>query len=102
MPRLSHVAFAGAALGVVIPVAIMLINSYIDLMWWPQWILFVWPTSFMLIATSAIINAFFFKIAAISVAVNALLYALNNHLIPSMSRRGNCWDNASLNHFSVA
>lgn len=54
----------------------MLINYYVDPMWWPQWVLVVWPTSFMLIATSAIVNGFFLKVAAISVALNALLYVL--------------------------
>ena len=76
MPRLLHITLAAAALGVAIPVAIMLTNYYVDLMWWPHWIRIVWPTSFMLIATSAIVDAFFFKVAAISVGLNALLYAV--------------------------
>jgi len=96
MPRLLQVSLTAAALGVAVPVAILLID-YGNLVWgwwpdanlvrWSHWIHLVWPTSYMLIATSAIYNAFFFEVAAISIALNAVLYALLATLLVELHRR---------------
>lgn len=49
--------------------------------WWPDWTAYAWPTSYMLIATSAIVNWFWYEVAAISIALNALLYAIIGALL---------------------
>jgi hypothetical protein len=87
MPRLLPLAVAATSLGLVIPVAIALIHYDVDLMWWPPWINFVWPTNFLLVVTHDIFDGFFFAVAAISVAINALLYALVAVLLSELSAR---------------
>jgi hypothetical protein len=87
VPRLSHIALAAALLGAVIPVAILLVDYLSPHGYWANWILVVWPTSFMLIATSAIRDAFFLEVAAISTIINAALYALFAVLLVALCRR---------------
>jgi hypothetical protein len=51
-------AGTSATLGVVIPIILIAIDGFSPHGWWPDWISYVWPTSYMLIATSAIMDSF--------------------------------------------
>ncbi len=62
-------------MGIVGPIALLLVDRSSAHGWWPDWIKYVWPTDFMLGATSAIVDRYWFEVAAVSIALNALLYA---------------------------
>ena len=87
MPRLRHVGLAAALLGAAIPVAVLVSDYFSPGGYWREWIPYVWPTSYMLIATSAIRNAYFLEVAAISAAVNAALYAFLAVMLVALYRR---------------
>jgi chromate transport protein ChrA len=72
----ERVAAVGATLGVALPILLLTIDRLSPQGWWADWIPFVWPTSLMMIATSAIVNGFWYEVAAIAIGLNAILYAL--------------------------
>ncbi len=73
-PWIAAIIFA--ALGVAVPVSLLIVSWERGGTWWPDWTGYVWPASHMFIATSAIVNLFWYEVAAISIALNALLYAI--------------------------
>lgn len=60
--------------GLSIPVTIMGIDSLSQHGWWPAWILYIWPTSYMLGATSGIKEFADYVIIVVSIAVNGVIY----------------------------
>jgi hypothetical protein len=48
--RMKILILGGAIVGLVIPLVILFIG-HIDPLWWPTWILYVWPTVPLLMAT---------------------------------------------------
>lgn len=69
------------ALGVVVPLLLLVVSRQRCGTWWPDWTIYLWQTSYMFIATSAIVNWFWYEVAAISIALNALLYAMVGALL---------------------
>jgi hypothetical protein len=62
--------------GILLPAAVMSVDRLIPHGWWPRWIIYAWPTSYMLIANSAIFDARAYAVIAVSAILNALIYAL--------------------------
>lgn len=63
-------------IGFLIPVILVVVDQSTNGGWWPRWVIYVWPTSYMLIANSAVMDATAYTIIALSAFLNALLYAL--------------------------
>ena len=76
MPRLVKIGVTAAIVGAAIPVGILLIDHFSSNGWWPRWTLFVWPSSYMMIAASGGRPGWFLVPAAVAITVNAALYAL--------------------------
>ena len=76
----------GAVIGIAFPLAIMSADSLSSTGWWPDWILWVWPSSYMLIATAGKKEPWDYFVIALSIAVNAALYCY----IASLVFRGMC------------
>jgi hypothetical protein len=68
-------AVIAAVIGVIIPLLFLVVDALSQTGWWPKWILFVWPTSYMLIATSGIKDLSAYMLIALSIAVNGAVYA---------------------------
>ena len=84
-PWIATITFA--ALGLIVPASLLIVNGSRGGVWWPDWIAYVWPTSYMFIATSGIVNWYWYEIAAISIGLNALLYALVGALLAVAGRK---------------
>ena len=69
-------AAVGALLGVGIPIVLLCIDATTRGGWWPPWIMYVWPTDFMLGVASGVRDKFFVEIAALAAAINGGLYAI--------------------------
>lgn len=76
-----------AALGIAGPIALLVADHMSPHGWWPGWIKYVWPTDYMLGATSAIVDRFWFEVAALSIALNAILYAVAGAILVAVWRR---------------
>ena len=66
---------SGALIGIAIPLAIMSADSLSSAGWWPDWVLWVWPSSYMLMATAGKKELWDYFVIALSVAVNVALYS---------------------------
>lgn len=64
-----------AAIGVALPLGLLAIDQSTPGGWWPEWIVYLYPTAYMLGAASGIRDYFFYELAAISIAINLVLYA---------------------------
>ena len=73
--RPVYVPITSGLVGALVPLTISMIDRLSSGGWWPDWIFYVWPTNYMMGATSAIIDGFWYEMLALSAAVNALLYA---------------------------
>jgi hypothetical protein len=67
-------AGVAAAIGTVVPLLILFASHVITHAWWPTWIRVVWPSSYVLIATSGIDSTNAYKIVTASIVLNACLY----------------------------
>jgi ABC-type multidrug transport system permease subunit len=83
-PR-SFITFA--ICGVLVPIAMLAVDHISPHGWWPDWVNYVWPTDYMLGATSAIVNRFWFEIAALSIALNAIIYGIAGAIVVSAQRK---------------
>lgn len=63
-------------LGLLLPASIVLVDRFSGAGWWPRWTIYVWPTSYMLVSNSAIMDATAYAIIAFSILLNMLIYAL--------------------------
>jgi hypothetical protein len=70
------VATLCGVVGLLIPAILVVIDRLSSGGWWPRWVIYVWPTSYMLIANSAVMDATAYVIIAFSAVLNALLYSL--------------------------
>jgi hypothetical protein len=73
--RASKAVLAFAAVGLIVPIATLLIDHVSKGGWWPHWIMYAWPTSYMFGATSGVVDAFWYEIAAVAIALNVVIYA---------------------------
>ena len=77
LPKFRHVVFAAALLGVVIPLIIMALFWLRIFTIAGTWLLFIWPTSIMLMATETLgYSPQAFAILAWSIAWNVFLYVV--------------------------
>jgi hypothetical protein len=76
MTKPKNIAALCGLVGLLIPVILVVIDRSISGGWWPRWVIYVWPTSYMLIANSAVMDATAYTIIVFSAFLNAVLYAL--------------------------
>lgn len=74
--RVRSIVISFAILGFLIPVAIIAIDRLSAHGWWRPWMLYVFPSSYMIGAASGIIDSFFYEMAALAIIVNTVLYAV--------------------------
>ena len=77
----------GAAIGIAIPLLVMLIDNLSAHGWWPSWIVAIWPTSYMLIATAGTKDLSAYLFIAMSIAINGVLYGAAGALLAAAFRR---------------
>lgn len=77
----------GAVIGIGIPIAIMTADSLSPKGWWPDWILWVWPSSYMLMATAGKKELWDYFVIGLSIVINGALYAYIASLIYRLARR---------------
>ncbi len=65
-----------ALLGIVVPGAVLAIDSANSGGWWPHWLPLIWPSSYMLIGTAGAWTPSSVDVMAISIIVNAIVYAI--------------------------
>jgi hypothetical protein len=63
-------------LGLLIPSAVVFLHRLAVVNWWPHWLIYVWPTSYMLDLGASATNLGAYLNIGISSVLNALLYAL--------------------------
>jgi|SRR5271167_1839282 len=79
--KTKYVPIISGSVGALVPLVIVSIDRLSSGGWWANWILYVWPSSYMMGATSAIIDGFWYEMLAFATAINALIYALVGTLI---------------------
>jgi ABC-type glycerol-3-phosphate transport system permease component len=62
--------------GVLLPAIVLIIDRLSPHGWWPRWVFYVWPTSYMLLANEALVNTRTGTVTLVSVVLNSLIYAL--------------------------
>lgn len=73
--------------GVLLPVVVMSIDRLSPHGWWPRWVFYVWPTSYMLIANEVVAkNSHASTVTVISVILNSFIYALIGFILWSATR----------------
>jgi len=85
--RALRVPFTFAAFGVLLPLLLLSADHMSAHGWWPNWIGYIWPTSYMFVATSAIVDRFWYEVAVLSIGLNALLYGLVGLILSSGLRK---------------
>jgi hypothetical protein len=65
-----------ALAGFLLPSVVMILDRLSAHGWWPWWVFYFWPTSYMLIPNSAIMNTRSYTVTVVSAILNALIYAL--------------------------
>lgn len=76
LPKFRYALLAGLIIGIIVPLALMLC-FYLHFLPAGDWLLFIWPTSFMLMATESLgHSAEALGIVALSIAYNVLLYTI--------------------------
>jgi hypothetical protein len=85
--RALRVPFTFAAFGVLLPLLLLAADHISAHGWWPNWIGYIWPTSYMFVATSAIVDRFWYEVAVLSIGLNALLYGLVGLILSSGLRK---------------
>jgi hypothetical protein len=79
--RLKLVVILFATAGFAIPVIILVIDRLSAHGFWRHWIVYVFPSSYMLGAASGIIDSFFYEMAAIAILVNIVLYSVAGFIV---------------------
>ena len=85
--RALRVPLAFAAFGVLFPLSLLAADHMSAHGWWPNWIGYIWSTSYMFVATSAIVDRFWYEVAVLSIGLNALLYGLVGLILSSGLRK---------------
>jgi hypothetical protein len=76
-PKFRYALLSGAVLGVIVPIASMIYVSSLAFRIAPEWMLFVWPSHIMLMATENLGHSpQAFAILGMSIGANVLLYVL--------------------------
>jgi hypothetical protein len=85
--RALRTPVAFAILGILVPIVLLVADHMSPHGWWPDWIEYVWLTDYMLGATSAVVDRFWFEIAALSITLNAIIYAIAGAILVAGWRR---------------
>ena len=80
-------ALVAGAIGIVLPLILLAVDAASVHGWWPKWIVYVWPTSYMLGATAGEKDLAAYLIITAAVAVNSLVYAYLGFVIARLMRR---------------
>jgi hypothetical protein len=76
LPRFRYALLLGFIIGVLVPTVVM-ICARLRILYAGEWLLFVWPSSLMLMATENLgYSVEALGIVALSIAYNALLYII--------------------------
>lgn len=73
-----------AAVGLLLPAVVITIDRLSPHGWWPRWVHYVWPTSYMLLANEALVNARTNTVVVVAVILNSLIYALVGAVLCSL------------------
>jgi hypothetical protein len=79
--RIKSIVVWFAILGFLIPVAIIAVDRLSAHGWWRPWMLYVFPSSYMIGAASGVIDGFFYEMAALAIIANTVLYAVVGFLL---------------------
>lgn len=71
----------------LLPILLLGIDAASAHGWWPQWILYVWPTSYMLGGTSGEKDIGGYLTIAAAIAVNAVLYGYIGSVLARLFRQ---------------
>ena len=85
--RALRMPLAFAAFGVLFPLLLLAADHMSAHGWWPNWIGYIWPTSYMFVATGAIVDRFWYEIAALSIGLNVILYGLVGIILSSWLKK---------------
>ena len=92
LPKLRYVVLLAATLGAAIPLLLMALVSLRILHMLGGWDLFVWPSSFMLMATEEMgHSAGAFGILAYTIGINVVLYVLVFSILWSLAWLIRAW-----------
>lgn len=81
LPKFRYALLAGFIIGTIVPLALMLCFS-LHFLYAGDWLLFIWPTSFMLMATENLGHSWeAFGILVTSIAYNVVLYTIGRMVI---------------------
>lgn len=83
---LRNVVLIFGAVGLFLPIVLLGVDAASPRLW-PQWILYVWPTSYMLGATSGEKDIGGYLIIAAAIAINAVLYGYVGSVLVRLFRR---------------
>lgn len=72
--------------GILLPIVVMSVDRLSAHGWWPEWVNYVWPTSYMLMASSGFHDAYVYEVIAVSVIANAMIYVLVGLVINRLFR----------------
>jgi len=79
--RSLQVVLVAAAIGIAFPIVFLTVDGLSGQGWWPSWILYVWPSSYILGATSGVKNLGAYAMIVISIAINGLIYGYVGSLL---------------------
>ena len=84
-----RIGVIAAIIGVSIAVVIFVLNQQLSIVhaWWYKFILFIWPSNFILLAFSGPVDWKVLQALGISALLNGLLYSLIAILIYAFFRR---------------
>ncbi len=68
-------ATTAGLIGLAVPILILTIDALSPRGWWPDWVWWVWPSAYMLIATAGKLMTSDYVIIGISIAVNVAIYS---------------------------
>ncbi len=81
------VLLVGALIGVLVPLLVLWADSLSATGWWPDWILWVWPSSYMLMATAGKKELWDYFVIILSIAINGALYCYVASILYRVARR---------------
>ena len=85
VPRLRYIAIIGTLTGIAVAIALYAISSGMGLA--PEWIIYLWPTAIILMATETLGRSTeAYAILTLSIALNGVLYLVAATAVWSL-----CW-----------
>lgn len=80
-------ALISGVVGMLVPLALLAADAASAHGWWPEWILLVWPSSYMLGATASRLDLGGYLIVGAAIITNGILYAYLGVMLARVIRR---------------